>query len=245
VKIVSQCLLIASLLLVAAPAWASVEKYKLSWQAGPSSSTDEQTNAPDGFVIERKLGKEAYAEIGKTAANVLAYTDTVDNPAPGKVNVCYRVKAFNKAGESGPTNEVCVLTPQVDPPSLTVTPDTVAPGDSVTVEWRDIHKPAVADYIKLFLSDGKTSRGTPYDSQWKYDCTRGSGSAKSAPASGKCTLTLLATLPAAEGYTFRLFKAGSDSRTAVPVAISNPLAVSGPALTLPAAPHTISIEKIQ
>lgn len=61
-----------------------------------------------GFKVERKLGTTGdFAQVGTVAANVATYLDP--NLAFG-VAYCYRVRAYNAAGDSGFTNEACVTT---------------------------------------------------------------------------------------------------------------------------------------
>ena len=55
----------------------------------------------------------SYTEVDRTAANVATYEDSVANLAPGGVQHCYRVYAFNSAGRSGYSNEACATTPAI------------------------------------------------------------------------------------------------------------------------------------
>ena len=82
-------------LFFAVPIWAL--EIKLQW-------ADNSTNE-DGFVIERRLDADAWAEIGKTAANVTTFSDLA--PVAGKKH-SYRVLAFNAGGKSGSSNEAIV-----------------------------------------------------------------------------------------------------------------------------------------
>ena len=78
---------------LSSPAWA----INLRWEC--------TSNNEDGFTIEKKDGGTAdWSLLGKVAANVTTYLDKP--PVPwGR---CYRIKAFNTAGESAPSNEACV-----------------------------------------------------------------------------------------------------------------------------------------
>ncbi len=77
----------------------SASHIHLSWQ---DSSINEK-----GFIIERKNGKDGnYSLIVVTGENVSNYSN--NDLRAG--TYCYRVKAFNAAGESSYSNEVCVNT---------------------------------------------------------------------------------------------------------------------------------------
>ena len=96
----------AWLFAVPIPAPAQTANLSLSWT--------DNSQGEDGFGVERKQGAQGtYAEIARTAANVATYTDSLDNPAPGGLQHCYRVYAFNPAGKSGYSNEACATTPAI------------------------------------------------------------------------------------------------------------------------------------
>ncbi len=68
--------------------------------------TDNSTNE-DGFKVERKTGQAGtFAEVGQTAADVTTFADTIADAE----TYCYRVSAFNAAGNSPPSNEACATT---------------------------------------------------------------------------------------------------------------------------------------
>lgn len=97
----------ATVLLAALPTQAA--ELRLAWQA---SSTNHS-----GFKIER-LDGSSYIEIASVGSDILSYSDS--NLAAG-VNYCYRVRAFNTAGASEPSNAVCANT--------TSAPTTALPAD--------------------------------------------------------------------------------------------------------------------
>jgi hypothetical protein len=72
---------------------------KLKWQDTSSSET--------GFKIER-LNGSTYVEIASVAANVVTYSDANLNAG---ATYCYRVRAFNTAGASAPSNAACTTAP--------------------------------------------------------------------------------------------------------------------------------------
>jgi hypothetical protein len=58
-----------------------------------------------GFRIERRLPTdETFAEVATQAPGSVSYTDST---VAAGVTYCYRVKAYNQAGESGYTDEAC------------------------------------------------------------------------------------------------------------------------------------------
>lgn len=99
------------LIICAAPGLAQTPTYKhsLTWQ--------DNSDNEDGFKIERKSSPtDTFGEIGTVGANVTAYTDTVLDG----LQRCYRVRAFNAAGDSAFTNEACGLSKPRGPLSLKV-----------------------------------------------------------------------------------------------------------------------------
>lgn len=78
----------------------------LNWQDN-SGNVPAVNDQETGFNIERKLNSGAYAVISTTGPNVISATDTTVVQAITDNNYCYRVNAFNTAGISAYTNEVC------------------------------------------------------------------------------------------------------------------------------------------
>lgn len=99
-RIVPQCRLLISLLLLAATARAapaSGAQLRLTWM---DNSTDEF-----GFEIERRMGQTGiFTPITIVGADVETYTDSdlVDG-----IEYCYQVRAFNGAGNSAYSNGAC------------------------------------------------------------------------------------------------------------------------------------------
>jgi hypothetical protein len=102
-------------LFVAVPLFAQVPyRATLSW-------TDNSDNE-DGFRVERRLdpmSSDGWTVLGTVASNVISF---VDEPILQGQSFCWRVIAFNVAGDSLPSNEACgaVSTTPVAPGGLQV-----------------------------------------------------------------------------------------------------------------------------
>jgi len=94
--------------------------FQVSWT---DNSQDE-----DGFSIERKLDPNGtYEVIATVGPNVTFYSDS---SLANSTTYCYRVNAFNSAGNSAYTNEVCGT------PSG-ITPLPTSPGNTITTNVAD------------------------------------------------------------------------------------------------------------
>jgi predicted phage tail protein len=68
----------------------------------------DTTASESGFKIERKVSTTGtYSQIALTAANIISF---VDPNLSASTTYCYRVRAYNSAGNSSYSNEVCVNT---------------------------------------------------------------------------------------------------------------------------------------
>lgn len=80
--------------------------------AGLQLSWTDNSDNEYGFSIERSQGAgETFSVIATQEADVTFYLDTGLLPATA---YCYRVLAFNDAGQSGYSNEVCITTPEIE-----------------------------------------------------------------------------------------------------------------------------------
>ena len=96
--------------------------FQISWT---DNSQDE-----DGFSIERKLQSNGtYAVIATVGPNVTSYTDS---SLANSTAYCYRVNAFNSAGNSAYTNEACGTPSATTPP-----PGPPASGNIITTNLVD------------------------------------------------------------------------------------------------------------
>lgn len=84
--------------------------YKLQWEHGAILA--DQSNKPDGNIVQRRISTGSWTEIGRTVYPVKEYNDQIANDSGGN-SVCYRVSAFNATGSSAFTPEACVTTPIV------------------------------------------------------------------------------------------------------------------------------------
>lgn len=199
----------------------------------------DSTNAPDGFKVERKTGTAPFTEIAKTGLEP-RYVDSIET-GPGGFTVCWRVAAFNSAGDSDYTNEACEFINYVAPEALLVTSD---PDPKVTgrVAWSNINNPSSTDWMGLYqpgLSDGAFL-------MWFYtDCSH---VGTRVLESGSCLFTLSPNMP--EGnYEFRFFANNGFVR----IAISNLFTIQdpGPAITVEPAfvnsgqPFVVSWESLE
>jgi hypothetical protein len=109
-RLIRQAPWLVLLSLIALPSLTIGAQLTLTW---PDNSGNES-----GYRVERKIDSGGtYGEIAALAANSTGYTDF--NLA-ASTTYCYRVRAFNAAGVSGYSNEVCATTAQATL-NLTVT----------------------------------------------------------------------------------------------------------------------------
>jgi hypothetical protein len=85
---------------------SSPTQVNLSWTDGSSDET--------GFVIERRSGSGAYAQVGATGADVPSFSD---NTVSGNTPYTYRVYATGTGGNSAHSNEATITTPSAPSPA--------------------------------------------------------------------------------------------------------------------------------
>ena len=171
------------LALILVPECASAAQLTLSWTDNASNET--------GYRVERKTGSSGtYGEIAVLPVNTTTYTDT--NVA-GSTTYCYRVRAFNGAGNSGYSNEACQTT-SISPLSITVskagsgtgtvgsTPAGITCGSDCTESY------AGGTVVTLTATPGSGSR---------FDGWSGGG----CSGTGPCTLTGNSSLSVSATFT--------------------------------------------
>jgi hypothetical protein len=134
-------------------------------------------------------------------------------PAAGN----YELRLFANDGFTrlAATNSFTVTTGGGTSPTLTVNPNTVKPGGTVTASWSGITAPTPKDWIGLYASGAADRTVT----NWVYvSCSTVAGTAR---ASGSCSYALPAKL-AARNYELRLFANDGFTR----LAASNTFTVS-------------------
>jgi hypothetical protein len=95
----------------------------MSWAYQPTNE--------DGFRIERSTNGGTWSRIATVSFHHANFTDT---PLAPDEPVCYRVKAYNGAGESPPTQQSCTAPPAA-PTNLTAT--AVAGAFAIDLAWDD------------------------------------------------------------------------------------------------------------
>jgi hypothetical protein len=173
---------------------------KITVPAPPNGQTTlllewtDNSSDESGFKIERKTGTNAFAEIGQTGADVVAFTDT--NLAPG-TSYTYRVHAFNAEGNSAYSNTVSGATlplPPAAPSNLAVN----VPG-----------APDGATKLQLGWADNATN-----ESGFKIERKTGSDAfAEIAKTSANAVVFNDTNLAPSTSYSYRVraFNAGGNS----------------------------------
>jgi hypothetical protein len=149
-------------------------------------------------------------------ANVTAYTDS---GLSAGTTLCYRVRAYNSAGNSAYTPEACKTTSSATSStsaSLVASPINIPVGGTITATWSGIGLSTSSDWIGLYVPGAANNSLI----QWMYvSCSKSTGSPK---ASGSCPFAISASV-AAGTYELRLFS--NNSYTVL--ATSNVFTVGG------------------
>lgn len=127
---------------------ASAAEIALVWNDNSPTET--------GFLIERRSqGSTTFSSVGAGPADV---TEFVDAGLPAGATYCYRVRAYNVAGASAPTGEVCgtASTPRI-PLSLTLSAPELSTREVLIVTVNaaaGIITSPVDAYVVVQLADG-------------------------------------------------------------------------------------------
>lgn len=92
----------------------------------------DNSNNEDRFLIERRVGTAAFAQVGTSGRNVIVFQD---EPLTVGTTYCYRVRAQNAAGNSGFSNIACARFAAPNAPENLRT--SVLAGGQVQLNWRD------------------------------------------------------------------------------------------------------------
>jgi hypothetical protein len=126
---------------------------------------DTSTNE-DGFKVKRKAGTTGtFAQLATVGVNIVTYADA---SVTGGATYCYRVRAYNTAGDSGYTNEACgTASADTQLPSSTLT----APTSGATVSGASVTVSAATSVTATFTSQLNVKIGLfrPSTGQWYLD----------------------------------------------------------------------------
>ena len=214
---------------------AAAAQLSLTW-------ADTSTNE-DGFKVERKTGSTgAYGPLVALAAGTTGYVDAA--VATG-TTYCYRVRAYNTAGDSAYSNEACATPASATLYTVTVSragtgsgtitssPSGITCGSDCTENYSS----GTSIALSATPASGATFTG------WSGACTGTGGCALVVEANKSLTATFATSTPAT--YTLTLTKSGTGSGTVT----SSPSGItcgsdctesytSGTSVTLSAAPAT-------
>lgn len=168
----------------------------------------DNSNNEDGFKIQRKTGTTGtFAQIASVGANVASYTDS--NLSEGQT-FCYRVNAFNAAGESAFTPEACATVPvTVQTFTLTVAKSGTGSG---TVTGLGIN--CGSDCSETYTSDTIVALSAMPASGSVFAGWSGTGcSTGTVTMSADRTCTATFNLEPVSMYTLTVAKAGAGSGT--------------------------------
>ena len=191
---------------------------------------DDTANNEDGFKIERLIAGVIDATIA-VGPNANSYTDS--GLKAGTV-YCYRVLAFNGAGNSSASNQPCATASDsvVAPATVNLQSTATVNGSTLTFSWSGISAPTATDWAGIY------SPGTADTSflEWMYlSCSK---TASTPQSSGACSYLLPQTLTAAN-YELRFFSNDGFARLGGPIAF-NVAPMNVAAATLTVSPAKIS-----
>jgi fibronectin type 3 domain-containing protein len=106
----------------------SVSQIDLAWA--------DNANNEDGFKIERCTGTGCtdFAQITTVASNITSHSDT---GLTAVTTYCYRVRAFNAAGDSDYSNTACATTPQALPAAPSNLTASAVSVSQIDLAWAD------------------------------------------------------------------------------------------------------------
>jgi hypothetical protein len=183
---------------------AQAAQLTVSWS---DATPDDHT----GFKVERKTGTTgAFAQIASTGATEMAYVDTT---LTAGTTYCYRVRAYNAAGDSPYTPEACAAAPTAVLRTLTVaksgtgtgTVDTSPAGISCGSTCSATYASGTSVALSATPTTGSTFTG------WSGACTGTGGCAVVLDANKNATATF--ALSTATTYALTVTKAGTGSGT--------------------------------
>ena len=191
---------------------ADAAQLSLTW-------TDASTNE-DGFKIERATGTAgAYGQVASVAAGTTGY---VDATVTAGSTYCYRVRAYNTAGDSAYSNAACATPASATPYTVTVGKvgagsGTVASSPSA-IDCGSTCSASIACGTSLALSATPTTGST--FSGWSGACTGTGSCTLVVDAAKSLTATFAVSTPATYALTVTKSGTGTGTVTAAPSGIS-------------------------
>ena len=184
----------------------------------------------DGFKIERLVGGLVEATM-TSGPNATSYTDS--GLVSGTI-YCYRVLAYNSAGNSSASNQPCATAMDSATAGQTLLKATAGVNArTLTFSWSGISAPTATDWVGIYSPSSPDSNFL----YWMYlSCTQ----TPSIPqSSGSCSYVLPQTLPAGN-YDLRFFANDGFARLGTPISFTVST-VNVPVATLTASPTRVSI----
>ena len=172
----------------------SSSRIDLVWQDSAINET--------GFKIERKPPGGSYGQVAQVGADTTTYSNTGLDPATA---YCYRVRAYNSAGNSAYSNEACATTsavPPIEPSYLAIAAVT---SDQIDITWADNsddeigfkigrRKPEDRAFVQIAVVGANTtaysSTGLNPGAQYCYLVLAYNAAGNSDPSNEACATTL-------------------------------------------------------
>ena len=112
----------------------------------------DNSDNEDGFAIERKIGETGvYIQVALVGAEVRSFTSATLNP---NTKYYYRVRAYNRGGESAFTKEVSATTLPLRPNAPSLLAATTVSNTRIDLAWQD--NAANEDSFKIERRNGTT-----------------------------------------------------------------------------------------
>ena len=94
----------------------------------------DDSDNEEGFKVERRIQGGDFIQIAQVPADTTSFIDSNLTPT---TTYCYRVMAFNAAGDSPPSNEACVTTLAALPAAPSELTATAVSPTQINLRWKD------------------------------------------------------------------------------------------------------------